>query len=137
MKRYFIFFLFLGLAACDEGSQETGVSLNASKIIGSWQLTEAYVSPGAGATWQSVENGDIYKFGIDGTFSQVNTYEDASNRSGSFTYENESLKLIFTIDGEEKWQSFSVVMVEDKMTISPTGPTICVEACLYRYQKIK
>lgn len=137
MKRYLILFLLLGLLSCDKDSKEDSVPLNASKIIGSWQLVEAYVSPGGDTIWQSVEDGDIYKFGIDGIFSQVNTYQDAYNRSGSFIYENDMLKLTFTIDGEEKWQSFSVNMVENSMTITPTGPTICIEACLYRYEKIK
>jgi len=137
MKKYLILFALSGLISCEKEAKEDSIPLNVSKIIGSWQLVEAYISPGGAATWQPVEDGDIYNFGIDGTFSQVNTYEDAHNRSGNFTYENKMLKLTFITDGEEKWQSFSVEMVENSMNISPTGPTICIEGCIYRYQKIK
>lgn len=138
MKRYFILFLLLGLSSCDkDNSKEDNIPLNASKIVGSWQLVEAYISPGGDATWQTVEDGDIYNFNIDGTFSQTNTFENAYDRSGNFTYDKAMLELTFTIDEEEKWQTFNVDMDENTMSITPSGPTICIEACLYRYEKLK
>lgn len=136
MGRYLILFVFFGLLSCDKNSQEDSVPLNVSKILGSWLLSESYISPGGDTTWQSVDDGDIYNFKIDGTFSQVNIYPGKDSRSGSFTYENDTLKLVFNIGGEEKWQSFRVEMEEDIMTITPSGPTICFEACLFRYKKL-
>lgn len=136
MKRYFLLLMLLGFSSCDKESKEESIPLRSSEIVGSWQLSETYISPGGQTSWQAVENGDIYYFVMDGAFSQINVLEVNPFRSGTFSYANELLVLSFTFAGEEKSQTYLVEMADSTMTLTPAGPAICIEPCLYRFKKI-
>ncbi|WP_299535995.1 lipocalin family protein [Ulvibacterium sp.] len=136
MKRYLIL-VFSLLLSCEDDSNKELTLLETNGLIGSWKLVETYLDPGGGGIdWNTVDNGDIFKFDDDGKYRRTNTFENIFNSSGDYVFEEGLLELSYTNDGEEMEENFSVQMSEDTMVLSPAGPRFCIEACLYRYKRI-
>ena len=59
MKRYFVLFLFLGALSCDKDAEENSIPLNASKIVGSWQIVSEGYSIGGPLITKTIKDGGI------------------------------------------------------------------------------
>lgn len=136
MKKYLILFLLLGLSSCDKDSKEDSIPLNASKIIGSWQIVSESYSIGGPQISVTVKNGGIYNFRLDGTFAFTYAKDASLNHSGTFKYEDEALTLNYVSDDEEAYRDLKVSFENDLVTWFPIGPTICIEGCSTTLQRI-
>ncbi len=136
MKGNLFLLVFCMILSCQNDSTQRKIPLTANLLHGSWQLVETYISPGGETDWMEVENGDIFNFNGDGSFTRTNTFENKSNSAGTYVLEGDILKLVYIRDGKEEEENFSVQMFENTMTLSPAGPRFCIEPCLYRYKRI-
>ncbi len=136
MKPYFVLTAFFLVFSCQKDTEETIVPLTTSNILGSWQLKSSYVSPGGDTEWGEVEDGYIFKFNSDATFTQNKTIEGASDKSGTYILSDDIFQLTYSDGGKQASQHFSIEMSKTIMTLSPAGPSFCIEPCLYRYRKV-
>lgn len=121
------------IMGCDNNDLGKEVPTTLSNLVGKWQLTETYISPGGATEWVDVTNGYSYFFNSDGTYEQVE--DNISLEEGTYRIEDDNLFLDFESDGEEKILGFSLEITDKTITLSPSFPAICIEGCLYRFRK--
>ena len=128
-----LLFLFSG---CNSEDEELIVlDLTTTNLVGTWKLSESYVSPGGETTWQPVEDDRSYTFTKEGTFTS-NIYETCTE--GEYTVDGDNLTLDYTCEELEEEQRDVVnlavhSLTEDTLILRGIG---CIEACLYKYKKI-
>ncbi len=137
MKKYFIplvlLFFFL---SCDKDVQENAVQLNASELVGSWQIVSESYSIGGPQIENAVESGGIYNFGLDSSFTFVYEKDTSRNFAGTFTFEEEILTLNYIRDNEDAYWELRTTFENDLVTFVPIGPTICIEGCSTTLRRI-
>ncbi|WP_273567394.1 lipocalin family protein [Maribacter halichondriae] len=101
MQKYFIPIVLLLFLSCDKDVQENAVPLNAGQLVGSWQIVSESYSIGGPQIENDVENGGIYTFGLDGTFTFVYEKDTSLNFAGTFTFEEVVLTLNYIRDNED------------------------------------
>lgn len=136
MKRHFWILLLL-MSACEKSSEEKNIPLIVNNLAGKWQLSETYINPGGATEWMDVENGSIYTFAIDATYSLMNTSEATFDESGTYKVKKDTLEVTYELNGETKVKGFHLVMTDTSITLFPAYPVICTEACLSRFKKLK
>ena len=136
MKRYFLLFLFLGLSSCDKDSNENSIPLNASKIIGSWQVVSESYSIGGPQIIRAIKNGGIYNFKLDGTFSFDYAQDTSLNFSGTYDFEEEILTIRYLLDEGNVTRKLEVLFEENSVVWIPSDP-ICIEGCSTTLQKLE
>lgn len=129
MKRVIIIFLALSLWSCDEDSQQNDISLNVSRLVGSWQIVSESFSAGGPQITSEIENGGTYTFGIDGTFNYSDPADNSLNYSGTFNLEEDILRLDYLRDGEDMYWELKITTEQGLLTWFPIGPSICIEGC--------
>ena len=114
---------------CDDD----GVNLRQESMLGQWQLVEQKISPGGPAKWVDVDDGAIFTFLENGSFT---ISEDPHCTSGSYIASAETLTLNFNCpEYNIPFDFFMVEISTTSFTISPRTVT-CVEECLSKYKKI-
>lgn len=110
-------------------------------IVGTWKLVETYSNPGADpGEWNSVDDGYIYTFSADGTFTSTRFTEC---EYGTYTIESDLLTLDFGCDGftagiEDPGATFVEHMTfEGNKLILKPAYLVCIEGCGYKFKKIK
>lgn len=131
-----LFFVFGLICACENSSNQALVPLSSTSLVGKWQLSETYISPGGPTEWQGVENGNIYEFSSKGEYALLNTAEEAYVQFGIYRLKDSILELEYTSDQATKIVGFNLQMTKTTFTLSPSYPTICFEACLSRFKRI-
>jgi len=134
MKRYFMLFLLLGLS-CEKDAHENSVPLNAVKIVGSWQIISESYSIGGPQIRVEVENGGIYNFVLDGTFTFKYEIDSAFNFSGTYKYEQEILTISYLREEEHEVRKLKALFDDNKVVLIPWDP-ICIEGCSTTLQKL-
>jgi len=136
MKRYLILFLFLGLASCDkENSKEESIPLNVSKIIGSWQIISESYSIGGPQIIETVKDGGIYNFKLDGTFSFDYDKDTSLNFSGTFDFEEDILTIRYLREDGKMIRKLKALFEDNSVVLIPWDP-ICIEGCSITLQRI-
>ncbi len=132
-----IFLLTIFSSGCD--TNDNNELDRDNPIIGNWQLIEAYISSGGPQYLVSIENGEKFKFSINGTFSS-NKYPECT--SGNFSTESNELILKYDCNGftagienSEGHITYKVTFESDYFLLTPTS-VICTEGCSYKYKKI-
>lgn len=133
MKNSFLLLtaLFL-LLACEPEEQVSESLKTALPLVGQWQLVEQKVSIGGPATWQKVENGDVFTLLEDGGFSNLQIFGDCS--TGTFEATDEELILTYNCADDTKPFTYSLTRANEDIILSPKT-VICSETCEYKYRK--
>ena len=72
-----ILLLFLVAIASCSRPVEKGKVFSTGSLLGKWEYTEYYISPGGRVEWQPVQPaGQIVEFNADGTFSSVASFSE-------------------------------------------------------------
>ncbi|AKA33873.1 hypothetical protein [Flagellimonas lutaonensis] len=126
--RIVILLLSVSFLACEEDNSSE-MPIGNSKIIGQWELEATRISPGdIVKEWTLVEDGEIYHFKSDGSFSRKNSSNDVSGNYG-FDDDNQILTIL---PQENNQLRFNVQLKGDKMILGFIG---CIEECSYRYRR--
>ncbi|QCX00474.1 hypothetical protein FGM00_10245 [Aggregatimonas sangjinii] len=120
--------------SCDRESADIGTTLKSTTLAGTWQLSETYISPGGVTEWIAVENGFQYTFETNGLFKKTEN-DGGVQEEGSYRLEEDELFLEFEFEGELTTLGFYLEQTDDTITLSPSFPTFCIEACLYRFTR--
>lgn len=129
-----LIFLFSGCESGDE--QELKVlDLTTTNLVGTWKLSETYVSPGGETSWRAVEDGRSYTFTKEGIFTS-DAYEGCTE--GEYAVDGDNLIMEYTCEELEEgqrevWTQAVHSLTEDTLVLRGIG---CIEACLYKYKKI-
>lgn len=132
-KSSVLILLFLLVIGCDNEGLGKEVPTTLNNLVGQWQLTQTYISPGGATEWVDVTNGYSYVFNSNGTYQQIE--DNTTLEEGTYRIEEDNLFLDFESDGEEKILGFFLEITDKTITLSPSFPSICIEGCLYRYRK--
>ncbi|MDT0688382.1 lipocalin family protein [Salegentibacter sp. F188] len=128
-----LLFLFSGCES-DDKEQLKVLDLTTTNLVGTWKLSESYVSPGGETSWQAVEDGSSYTFTNEGTFTS-DFYENCTE--GEYTVDGDNLTLTYTCEeleeGHEVWNRVVYSLTEKELILRGIG---CTEACLYKYKKM-
>ncbi|MDT0687491.1 lipocalin family protein [Autumnicola psychrophila] len=129
------FVLLLSGCESDDEQQLKVLDLTTTNLVGTWKLSETYVSPGGETSWQPVEDGSSYTFTQEGTFTSDNNENCAE---GEYTVDDDNLALTYTCEELEEgqadvWNLAVHSLTEEVLILRGVG---CVEACLYKYKKI-
>ncbi|WP_411032094.1 lipocalin family protein [Spongiimicrobium sp. 3-5] len=116
-----------------EKSLENDVNANASDLIGNWQLEATKISPGGIVDWTLVEDGGIYSFEANGTFSYTNSKNPEHNRLGTYTLDENELSFTYTRDGQQITGVYNRVFTDGKLILQFIG---CIEECSERYKRV-
>lgn len=135
MKRYFILFLLLGFSSCDKESKENTITLNASKIIGSWQIVSESYSIGGPQIVKKVKDGGIYSFRLDHTFTFDYSQDTSLNFSGTFTFEEEILTIRYKLPESNVTRKLKALFEDNMVVLIPWDP-VCIEGCSTTLQRI-
>ena len=124
---YSILIIAVLAASC----RKTGVSVDASKLQGKWKLTEDFISDGSPGQWQPVaqkQNYDYVQFDANGHLeSTVYT-----------TYQNYAVtdSVTLTFSKTDTLEHYRYTLQGETLTLSPSGPMICIEGCGNRFIKV-
>ncbi|SFW54025.1 hypothetical protein SAMN02927921_02192 [Sinomicrobium oceani] len=129
MKTVLAVFLLVSVLGCGEDTDST----QDGSVTGRWKMTRQYISPGDDTIrWTSVKDGDIYEFRADSTFVSNGT----DCQEGRYAVQGDSLRLDFQCDFDTEPHLMRFYFEGSDLVLSPLSPTMCIEACLYRYEKI-
>lgn len=127
--------MFSSLLACNDDENKD----QQSTINGSWLLTEIYESDGIIGSWKEVENGFVYTFNNDMTFTSTRFTECTY---GTYSTTNQVLTLMFGCEGfdtgiENPPGTFIENMDFDgkDLILSPSYMN-CDEGCGYKFVRI-
>ena len=105
-----------------------------TKLSGTWQLSETYISPGGATEWVTVADGYRYIFDSNDTFKKK-ANDGILQEVGRYRVEENELFLKFALEGEQTTLGYRLELTDSTMTLSPSFPVICIEACLYRFKR--
>lgn len=121
-------------------TKDNEAEVQENSLLGSWQLTQVYTNPGAGAgDWANVENGYIYTFSGNGNFYSTR-FDDCTY--GTFSSEANLLTLDYECDGFTAGiEDPEGVLVEEfvfESGLLVLNPTYlhCIEGCGFKFRKI-
>jgi len=118
------------VAACDKDSLQP----NDNTLTGKWKLSETLADPGDGnGKWTTVAKKKPYDY--------VEFKENGDLAGNFFTeYKSYMLKdditIQFSID-EDRKQEYKYNIENGVLTMSPSYPSSCIEACGIRFVKVK
>lgn len=132
MKISMVIFLLFFLT-CQKDDVFDDTPIDQTGIVGEWLLKETYISPGGETEWKEVNNGYRYIFKPDGSYTKISS----TTAFGNYDVNESELFLYVGNTNEKDTLGFYANFNEAKtvLTLSPSFPHICIEGCLYRYQK--
>lgn len=134
MRTIFPFLLLLFISCNDSKDKpEKEVPIRGSELLGKWQLEATKISPGGPVEWTSVNNGGIYVFEPDGTFTFNDPGDTEFNRSGTYSVEEDELSLSYLRKGENADAVYHMALAGGKLTLQFIG---CIEECSERYKPV-
>ena len=133
-KAIFVFFLISALA-CDSETMGTDLQLEISKIAGSWQVITQSYSIGGPLIIETIEDGGIYEFVLDGTFTFKNAKNVNLDFLGKYTFEEEILTLDYILFDEPVTRTLKAQFAKDTLELVPINP-MCIEGCSFTLQRL-
>lgn len=128
--------IFISLLFACENDDSNGIPIDETGLVGEWLLTASYVSPGGTTEWKDVDEGYRYIFDEFGNYERT-TFNKETINSGSYEIIERELYLYSIIEEARDTLGFTADFNESKtrLTLSPSYPGICIEGCLYRFDK--
>lgn len=130
MKNYLIltlvFSLFL-LVGCRENEEST-----ATKMVGTWKLTEAKISNGGSSTWTTITDGYTIKLKNNNTYE---TTQIPDCNTGTYSIDNNNIiKFVNSCGNTTMPNSYKIVSIDNGILV--LNGTFCIEDCNEKFQKI-
>lgn len=130
-KTILLLSILIFITSCSRKEQPLKVlNLSKEKLVGSWILSEKYISPGGETNWRVVEDGKEYVFNSDGTF-QASAGECSF---GNFEVDMENdLLTFYCSDSSIESRSYRILnLTSSELQINYVG---CIEACILKFRK--
>ncbi|RYE27194.1 MAG: hypothetical protein EOP42_19565 [Sphingobacteriaceae bacterium] len=127
MRKLFVIMIFtftIFLAACKKGN-------NSNALVGKWRETAYYLSIGGPGYWTSVSTKDNTYIMFNQNGALTGTYYP-----GSAHYEIKDSVTVTIYDQNGKYENYHYEIINGVLTLSPSGPIICIEGCATRYIKV-
>lgn len=131
--RYTLIFCLLFFVSCfDTEEDEVYIPEDIKDIVGSWQLQATKISPGGPVSeWTTVNNGPIYTFKSDYTFTLDKALNCNDNTLvGTFELKAGKLFLETFCNGSAYTPVYFIEFDFGKAIMQYDG---CIEECSYRY----
>jgi hypothetical protein len=128
MKRAITLFSIVILfffTACDKEN----VKLDTNTLPGTWKISESFSSNGGKGEWTRNKSNLVVEFKADGSLAG-NVYPDY------VTYIVKDGSTIVFMKKDKTEQSYAYKLSEGTLTMSPSGPIMCIEGCADRFRKI-
>lgn len=138
MKAFALIALLLFFACSNEDKVTIDdVPLETRPLLGDWQLTGSKISIGGPLPddFREENKGHIFTFELNATYRLV-ANDNTLISEGTFTYTEDSLVLNPKRGELKEVTSYQATIEKNEMVLSPSGPVICIEGCLYRYVKL-
>lgn len=108
-----------------------------SNLLGTWKLTEAFISSGGPQYWVDVPDGDEFTFLVNGTFT---TTQFPNCNEGSYFIEESELRLQYNCEEPDTpYQAdlitYNLELKSGYFLATPTSGPICIEGCSYKFEK--
>jgi hypothetical protein len=130
-KVFFFSVIFIALVACNKSSS----SIQNDGLLGKWQLTEYFISPGDAGAWHAADNLTMHtiEFRTDNSFvCSDNTYNGAI---GFNIIDSNRIELILPTQIPSVQECyFQVTGNGQRLILSPMG---CMEGCSNTYKAIE
>jgi hypothetical protein len=131
MKKLILFVFALVFFACHDSDTDSAPPPPV-EFVGAWQVVESYMGIGPPGEWQDVNDGAVYIFNADLTFS----VSYGSECSGTYRFENDTLTLYYPCNNTTPEVKYSAVIQPDNLLrLAPINP-MCIEGCGRRLRKI-
>lgn len=140
IQRAIFSILFVGLLVGCNSNEEP---IDENTIIGSWKLTEAFISSGGPQYWITVDNGYELTFSSDQDFTST-LYNDCNG--GIFSINDDLSKLSFDYNcvgftdiaqGTDGLITYDIETFDkNHFILTPTSGPICIEGCSYKFVRL-
>lgn len=117
------------LLACNKSAP----SYYNSGLVGKWQLTEYFISPGDAGKWYPATGVNTIEFSSDKSFKSSN---GAYNNAIGFTI-IDSAKLEFVLPTQVPSVMECYYAIEDNGATLVLSPIGCIEGCSNKYKAVK
>ncbi|WP_343485893.1 lipocalin family protein [Allomuricauda sp. d1] len=136
LYRFFVL-LFVVTACSDDSETLLDLPLESRNLVGTWQLNGYKISAGGPLPddFTNIESATRYIFELDGSYTFIEEIGNNPLHEGTFRFIENELVLEPSEGGVDRY-SFYIELSRNTMILSPTGPIICIEGCLYRYQRV-
>jgi hypothetical protein len=124
IKLFSIVLLFL-FAACDKEN----VKLDTNSLPGTWKISESFISNGGKGEWTKNKSNVVLEFKADGSLAG-NAYPDY------VSYSVKDGTTIVFMKKDKTEQNYVYKLNDGMLTMSPSGPIMCIEGCADRFRKI-
>ncbi|MDN3668144.1 lipocalin family protein [Echinicola jeungdonensis] len=134
MKSNFIFLFIFLLMGCQVHDEKSPYEKNPEGLLGKWQIVERTFSIGGPPQTEEVENGAIFNFKAESTFT-TSGFDQCYE--GTFSVDGDELTLTSLCQVEEAENSivYQMSFQEDFMELFPIDP-ICIEGCSKKLKKL-
>ena len=101
-------------------------------LTGTWTLSRSLISSGGPTYWvPAANNNDYIQFKANGTVAGTILTDY------SVYVIKDSVTLTVTSADKSKYEDYRYRLTSDSLTMSPIGPTICIEGCAIQLVKAK
>lgn len=129
-------FLVFVLACQNDDVPFDDTPVDSTSFVGEWLLKETFISPGGSSEWTEVTDGHRYIFNKNGSYKKTDFNKELLEL-GEYELKEGELYLYFLTEHKKDTLGFSAAFngTRDMLTISPLYPVMCIEGCLYRFEK--
>lgn len=104
-------------------------SADAEKLQGRWELNQYFMSSGGPGTWYPAIKKSQVIFGEDGKLG-------GDNYPKYVKYAIKDSVTLSFFDDKDAVQYYHYTLKDNKLSLSPAGPIMCIEGCAYSYIKL-
>jgi hypothetical protein len=130
--KYLITTLFVAIiiqmSACKKNND---VKIVNTTLTGKWQVSRNLISSGGPTYWVKATTTTYALFNADGTLGGT-----AFNNFKLYTI-TDSVTLTLTTEDKTKYENYRYTIKGDSLTMSPTGPIVCIEGCAVQFIKVQ
>jgi len=128
MKNATLLFCAVCIIAAGSCKKENQINKDQS-LIGKWRVNAYYLSDGGPGYWTNAEENQYVEFYNNGTLG-------GNAFTGYLTFAiKDNVTLFMKKNNDTTKYNYSYRIKHDTLTMSPTGPIICIEGCAVRFIK--
>ncbi len=141
IKKSLLSILFISFLFSCESNDDAPIDENS--ILGSWKLTEAFISSGGPQYWVTVDNGYELTFSSNKDFTSTQ-YDNCDSGVFSINADVTTLSFDYNCSGftsiaqnQDGFITFTIEEIDKNYFIlTPTSGPICIEGCSYKFVRL-
>ncbi len=116
------------ITACDKNNAPNPQT----QLVGKWKLSSYYSSTGGPGVWKDAQQAQqtLLEFKSDGTLGG----NDFATAYSTYAVKD-SATIVLTKKNSKETQNYKFAIENRFLTLSPAGPTYCIEGCATRYAR--